>query len=185
MTGEIIVEKKKKKRSAFDIFYSILVIFLIALIPASIITGYFLVQNRNEESGPHHGPYVFRVEDGNNYNETYGCFFTIYGGIYIDIDPIKYSFYIAERNETPKQLNFDIRTYDRNGNPTGGDRNGTFDYTKDGNKIMTEGEYIGFDMPKKDMGFDVVDGNRYDIFIMNHENDLVYVGDFVYQPNSI
>jgi len=119
------------------------------------------------------------VVDGHNINESVGCFFTLKAHENTQIDPERLSFYVAEKEHSPIKLDLGIRTYDGNGNPSGGDRNGTYDWTAD-NQLWTEGEYIGFDMPTIDMNISIVDGNIYEVIIKNLGNKVIFRDKFVY-----
>ncbi len=129
----------------------------------------------------------FLVKDGNNTDAEHGCFFELTAVRYNDFDPRGYSFYVGNNNNNntlPKILDFSTRTYSDNGTPMGGDKNSTIsnytDYTNDEYQRCGKGEVIAFDMPKKDMGIDVVDGNIYEILIKDPENFIIYRDTFVY-----
>ncbi len=120
----------------------------------------------------------FTVEDGNNMDDTYGCFFLIRAGKGVDIDPSRHSFFVGEKGFSPKKLGFSERRYDE-GKPVGGDRNGTYDWTNEG-PLWSDGEYIGFDMPKESMGIDPVDGKIYEVLIKNPGGEVIFKDSFVY-----
>ncbi len=128
--------------------------------------------------------YIIKVEDGNNINDTHGCFFLLLSGSGVDIDPKEHSFFVAEGGLSFSQLDFGFRYYneDEDQTPYGGDRNASgcpicenFDENN-----WQEGEYIGFDMPTRDMGIDIVDGNIYDVMIKDPGGNVIYRDSFVY-----
>ena len=139
-------------------------------------------------------PMTFEVEDAPNKNDTVGCFFLIRAAEGVDLNPMRYTFYVAQEGFSPKKLNLSFRDYSPNGTPVGGDRNATYRYdykvldgrwpdmaTEEDRERWNDGESIGFDMPTEDMGIDVVDGNVYEVLIKNRENDILYRGTFVYK----
>ena len=123
------------------------------------------------------------IVDGTNIDDTYGCFFLLRAGAGVDIDPSRYAFYVSEKGYSPHKLDLEVRTNDNLGNPTGGDRNGTYDWTVDG-ELWSGGEYLGFDMPTEDMGIDIVDGNIYEVMIKNPKGVVIFRGSFVYTCQS-
>ena len=129
--------------------------------------------------------FVGTVEDGTNTDAEHGCFFLIRAGPGINIDPGRYRFYVAEDSMPLKRLDFEVRSYtnDNMRKPLGGDRNGTYDHTLEGD-LWNEGEYIGFDMPTQDMDIDIVDGGVYEVTIRNPQQSVVFQKSFVYQTQN-
>jgi len=113
----------------------------------------------------------FVVQDGENINSTRGCFFIIKPVKGPAVDPRWCAFYWCEKGHSPHTLDFEVREYDDNGKPSGGDLNASYNYTEDGNDLWDIGEYIGFDMPNEDAGINIIDGNIYEVAIKNFEND--------------
>ncbi|MDP6155412.1 MAG: hypothetical protein QF682_04640 [Candidatus Thermoplasmatota archaeon] len=137
----------------------------------------------------------FDVGDGANRDAYRGCFFTIRAKQNVNIDPSKYFFYVTEQGHIPKALEFGFRDCQDQGEddltPVGGDRNKSYRYDDKNWKVenmnveatgqmWSDGEYIGFDMPKKDMGIDIEEGKRYEVMIKDPSNIVVYQGAFVY-----
>ena len=127
-------------------------------------------------------PVRIDVEDGMNADDTYGCFFLLRAGRGVDIDPNEYSFFVAEKGFPPKKLDFELRTYDGDGNPTGGDRTapGCPTHENFNESSWSEGEYIGFDMPTRNMGIKIVDGNVYEVMIKDPRGNVIFRDFFVY-----
>ena len=125
---------------------------------------------------------VGSVDDGTNRDSDHGCFFLIRAGSGTNINPARYGFYVGEKGMPLKKLDQDIRTYSNDimNVPRGGDRNGTYDYSADGD-LWNAGEYIGFDMPKKEMGIEIANGGVYEVMIRNPQGDSVFQRTFVYQ----
>ncbi len=99
----------------------------------------------------------------------------------ININPEQHSFYIGYWDETVsvlRKFDFNNRTYDERGNPHGGDRNASFDYTADGNKLWNEGEIIAFDRPKKEMNLKVEIGRPYRVLIKNSQEEIIWEADW-------
>ncbi len=120
----------------------------------------------------------FTVEDGHNTDKTHGCFFIIRAGKGVDIDPARHSFYVAEKGYAPKKLDFSERQ-NIGGQPAGGDRNVTFDWTVDGD-LWSDREYLGFDMPMEDMGINIANGNVYEVMIKNQKGEIIFKDSFAY-----
>lgn len=136
----------------------------------------------------------FDVKDGVNMDEEHGCFFTIRAKRSVDIDPTKYSFYVSEEGGAPKKLDFAFRDY-QDQTPAGGDRNKSYRFDDKNWKIedmnseaayalLSDGEYIGFDMPKANMRMDIEEGNVYEVLIKDPGMTVVYEGAFVYQEQT-
>ena len=127
---------------------------------------------------------VATLDDGVNEDPFHGCFFTIRAGMGTDIDPSRYSFYVAENGHSPKKLDFAIREYrdyePYDPEPDSGDRNRSYDHRMYGD-MWSDGEYIGFDMPMEDMNIDINDGSQYEVLIMNSEGSVVLQDVFVYK----
>ena len=155
---------------------SLLVVLILLIVLGAMMIG---CDDKKKDDTMH-----FTVEDGTSISSTHGCFPLICAGKNVDIDPTKYHFYIAQKGHTPQELDFEIRTHESDGTPSGGDRNSTYDYTLEGEK-WSEGEYIGFDMPKKQMGINVVSGNIYEVSIHNKEGEMIYRGTFVYKGGCV
>jgi len=128
--------------------------------------------------------YAINVEDGNNINDTLGCFFLLRSGQGIDIDPKEHSFFVAEEGLSFSQLDFTPRYYneDKDRTPYGGDRNASgcpICENYDENNWQ-DGEYIGFDMPTEDMDIEIVDGNIYEVLIKKSRGDVVFKDTFTF-----
>ena len=156
----------------------ILLICIICIVALLLMLFLYLWPVRNIR---HYEPLLLNsdVVDGYNINESTGCFFILKAQGNTNIDPERLSFHVAEKGYPIIKLDFDQRTYDSYGNPSGGDRNRTYNWTVDG-ELWSEGEYIGFDMPTKDMNIEIVDGNTYEVIIKNPKGELVFKGLFVY-----
>lgn len=126
---------------------------------------------------------VFDVGDGNNIDDTHGCFFLILASKDVDIDPYDYSFYVSEKGGSPKKLDTTFREYlDRppyGPDPNSGDLNKTQDWTEDG-ALWSRGECIGFDIPMEDMGIKITDGNVYEVLIKNPKGEVIFKDTFRY-----
>ena len=122
------------------------------------------------------------VYDGTNKDSEHGCFFLIRAGAGTNINPTRYGFYVREKGMPLNKLDQGIRTYSNDimRTPRGGDRNGTYDYTADGD-LWNQGEYIGFDMPKNEMDIEIVDGGVYEVMIKGPQGDSVFQKTFVYR----
>ena len=128
----------------------------------------------------------FTVEDGTNKDDTHGCFFLIRAGKGVDLDPMRQSFFVAEKGYSPKKLDNADREYklsDPYGpDPDSGDLNTTYDWTSDGD-LWSDQEYIGFDMPKESMDIDPTDGAIYEVLIKNPKGEVIFKDTFVYSQN--
>jgi len=126
---------------------------------------------------------AFDVGDGNNIDDTHGCFFIILASLDVDIDPYDYSFYVSEKGDSPKKLDTTFREYldspPYGPDPNSGDLNKTQDWTEDGD-LWSDGEYIGFDMPKESMNIDPKDGAIYEVLIKNPNGEVIFRDTFVY-----
>ena len=125
----------------------------------------------------------FTLDDGMNMDEERGCFFLIRAGKGVDIDPSRYSFYVSEVGYSPKKLDFALREYNDydpyDPKLNSGDRNASYNYEIEG-KLWSDGEYLGFDMPMRDMNIDIQNGNIYEVMIKNPKNEVIYSDTFVY-----
>ena len=129
----------------------------------------------------------FTVEDGTNINSERGCFFLIKAGKGVDLDPSRYSFYVTEKGFSPHSLDFNKRLYN-DADPYGprldsGDLNGSYNWKEEGD-LLSDGEYIGFDMPMPDMNIDIQEGNLYEVMIKNPKGERVYSDTFVYKQQG-
>lgn len=124
----------------------------------------------------------FTLEDGRNTDDTHGCFFLIRAGKGVDLDPARHSFYVAEKGYSPKKLDFSERQY-IGGQPAGGDRNVTFDWTVGGD-LWSDQEYLGFDMPMEDMGINIAEGKVYEVMIKNPQGEVIFKDTFVYSTQG-
>jgi len=165
-------------RRAEDLFMKITFISITAFLAL-----YIFLDPYDSAREPHRPFFNPMVVDGTNIDDTYGCFFLLRAGAGVDIDPSRYAFYVSEKGYSPHKLDLEVRTNDNLGNPTGGDRNGTYDWTVDG-ELWSGGEYLGFDMPTEDMGIDIVDGNIYEVMIKNPKGVVIFRGSFVYTCQS-
>jgi len=127
---------------------------------------------------------VATLDDGVNEDPFHGCFFTIRAGMGTNIDPGRYSFYVAENGHSPNKLDFAIREYrdyaPYDPEPDSGDRNRSYDHRIYGD-MWSDGEYIGFDMPMEDLNIDINDGGQYEVLIKNSEGSVVLQDIFVYK----
>ncbi len=123
---------------------------------------------------------AFESRDGNNFDETQGCFFTIRAVQGVDIDPSMYSFYVARQGYSPRKLDFNERIY-LNGTALGGDRNSSYDFE---DHMWNNGEYIAFDMPMESMGIDILKGEVYEVMIKGPSQEIVYLDTIVYQEQA-
>jgi len=125
----------------------------------------------------------FTVSDGNNKDETHGCFFLIRAGKGVDIDPLRHAFFVAEKGYSPQKLDNDDREYKDSHpygpDPASGDLNTTYDWTSDGD-LWSDMEYIGFDMPKESMNIDPRDGTIYEVLIKDPKGEVIFRDTFVY-----
>jgi len=173
-------EKKKngKRKSSLKHLLRITGIILLSLLCCYILWSN-LAHLMNDHPPDRRGLGFPHVADGSNVDDKYGCFFLIRAGKASDIDPNEYSFFVAEKGFPLQKLNFELRTYDRHGNPSSGDRNGTYDWTVKGDR-WSDGEYIGFDMPTEDMDIEIGEGKVYEILIKNPRAEVIFKGTFVY-----
>ena len=138
----------------------------------------------------------FTVKDGPNEDEYVGCFFLIRAVKNINIDPSKYTFWVSEKGYSPKRLDFSFRDYtqDENMTPLGGDRNASYRYddagksgrwpempAEDSSERWTDGEYLGFDMPRHDLGIYMVNGDLFEVFIKSPTNKIIFRDTFLYK----
>ena len=126
----------------------------------------------------------FSLEDGQNSDTTQGVFFLIRAGKGVDLDPMRQSFFVAEKGNSPKKLDMNWRDYEQD-KPTGGDLSAKYDW-KDEGDLWSEGEYIGFEMPNQDnMAIEIVDGNIYEVMIKNPRGEVIFRDTFIYstQPH--
>ena len=169
-------------------------VFLVGAIIAAVVL--FIALDDDDRSSFYDDAYTeesieimyFEVNDGMNFDDEQGCFFILRAGRGVDIDPSRYTFYVAERGYSPQRLDFSLREYS-DSDPYGpkfssGDRNATYDYAMDG-KMWSDGEYLGFDMPMKNnpsrpMNIDITSGNIYEVMIKNSKGEMIYSDTFVY-----
>ena len=124
----------------------------------------------------------FNLDDGPNTDDTHGCFFLIRAGKGVDLDPSRHSFFVNEKGYSPKKLDFSERQY-IGGQPAGGDRNVTFDWTVGGD-LWSDQEYLGFDMPMEDMGINIAEGKVYEVMIKNPQGEVIFKDTFVYSTQG-
>lgn len=124
----------------------------------------------------------FVIQDGDNINSTCGCFFIIKPVKGPAVDPRWSVFYLGEKGHSPHQLDFEVRKYDHNGKPSGGDLNASYSYTEDGNDLWNNGEYIGFDMPQGSRSLDIKEGMVFEVLLRIGipRTHHCLVGSFIY-----
>ena len=124
----------------------------------------------------------FDVQDGDNINSTRGCFFIIKPVKGPAVDTRWCAFYWCEKGHSPHTLNFEVRKYDDNGKPSGGDLNASYNYTEDGNDLWNIGEYIGFDMPQDYTSFEMKEGMVFEVILRIRYPHTLYIpiGSFIY-----
>ena len=178
--------KKKRKSSALIVLIIVGILVVVGVLAAVVLGGagvlYFWTSSMDmpdESVSIMH----FTVEDGPNTDDAHGCFFIIRAGKGVNINPARHSFFVAERGYSPKKLDFSERGYNE-GKPVEGDRNVTYDWTRDG-ALWSDGEYMGFDMPNQDnMKIDIVDGNIYEVMIKNPQGEVIFRDSFVYSEQG-
>ena len=167
----------------------IILISLVVLAIGAIILDYYWFIPIHEPDDSFEPIMHFSLEDGDNWNDTNGCFFLMRAGLGVrSIDPKNYTFLIAEKGDPLHELDFNVRTYDEKGTPLGGDRNSTFNYTLEkhdvggvySDEFWNYEEYIGFDMPKKEMGIEIKDQRIYEVQIIDPKGKLIFKDTFVY-----
>lgn len=154
-----------------------MIAFLLVVLILVLVLGITMIGSDNKKKD---NTMYFWVDEGANINDTNGGFFVIRAEKNVNINPVNYSFYVAEKGKEPHRLDFDIRTYENGDIPSGGDRNGTYDYTTDGNNLWNDGEIIAFDMPMKHRGIEIKSGNIYVVSIKDPEGELTYRDTFIY-----
>ena len=142
-------------------------------------------ETSNEEQLKTGFPFFVRV-DGHNLDSEQGCFFIIQHSCSAEIDPNEYLFWVSEGSSSdysiPKKgkiLDFNIRSYSENGTPMGGDRNGSYDWSQDG-ELWSFHEQIAFDMPKPDMRINITNNYYYNVLIMNSKGEVLESDSFQY-----
>jgi len=159
------------------------------LVPVAIIVSLVIVYSFSvliDTISPHHpiderGWVNAKVEDGPNVDDTHGCFFLLRAGRFMNIKAQDYTFFVGEEGKPLVELDWDYRYHDGNGTPHGGDRNYTYPPTfTDEDPYWQESEYIGFDMPTKDMGIEIVDGEVYVVLIKYPPGAPAFQDTFVY-----
>jgi len=189
-SGILLRRKVMNISTVACIFYLVIVGTAFLLYPAVIIVDEIIQPPQRNEIAI----IGCSVKDGPNMNNTTGCFFTIRAEAAVDIDPMRYTFWVAEEGFSPKQMDFQFRDYSPNGTPIGGDRNATYRYdaaiksgrwpdmpVEEDRERWNDGEFIGFDMPTDDMGIHIVSGNNYEVLIKNPNNDIIYRDTFKYK----
>ena len=174
--------------------YNVAAIGIIILLVFSIFIFYTLFIEEPPH-GEHREIMVFKLRDGVNEDSEHGCFFTIRAKQAVDINPTKYYFFVSEDGQSPIALDFGFRDYEDQGeddlSPVGGDRNKSYRYDEKDWKIenmnveatgsmWSDGEYIGFDMPKASLGIDIKEGKTYEVMIKDPSMEVVFVGVFKY-----
>jgi len=163
---------------------TLIVFVIVILVSIGVIGILYLDEDKEKEKDD---SMYFEIDRGTHIDKNRGCFFIIRAGKNVNIDPSEYSFFVCEIGYTPQRLDFSLREYDKTAPfgpiPSSGDRNGTYDYTKDGN-LWSEGEYIGFDMPMEDMDVRYKFGNLYNVSIKDPKGVCIYKDWFGFYLDS-
>ena len=178
--------KSKQKRKGDKnirkilIFAGIILILILGFLSYYLFGGFSSESKKTDEVTE----LSLNIDDGNNIDATRGCFFLIHAEEGVNIDPNEYSFFVAEYGYSPKKLDMNIRAYmdaaPYGPDPSSGDLNRTYDWTLDG-ELWSEREYIGFDMPKDNMGIRIRDGVIYEVNLKNPKGTVVYRDTFIYR----